>query len=346
MLKKPFHALIALFYILGVKFRHFLFNTGVLKSVKFDVPVICVGNITVGGTGKTPMSELLIEHFLAKHPIALISRGYGRSSKGYHEVTCEDNYKTAGDEPLQMKLKYPEAVVVVCEKRREGIERILKEHPEVKLIIMDDGFQHRYVTPKINIIMVDYTRPIMKDHPIPLGNLRDCKGELHRADYFIVTKCPERLTELNIKWMSEELISLAYQKIYYTRIENLTPVATFPDVAAPFDPSREVIALSGIGNPKPFIERIESKYKMVEKLTYGDHHSYSAHNLKAIAKKLERHPEAVILTTEKDSVKFAKNGNIPDVIKERLYYTPIKMAFLSGSAQKLIENIEYDIKYN
>ena len=150
----------AFLYKAGVTFRHRLFDWGILKSEKFDIPIICIGNITVGGTGKTPMAEMVIAYMSQMHNVALLSRGYGRRTKGYLEVRADSHYRDAGDEPLQIKLKFPDTVVAVCEKRSEGIRRICAEHPEVDLIVMDDGFQHRYVEPKINIVMIDATRPV------------------------------------------------------------------------------------------------------------------------------------------------------------------------------------------
>ena len=149
----------ALLYKAGVTFRHRLFDWGILKSEKFDIPVICIGNITVGGTGKTPMAEMVIAYMSQMHRVALLSRGYGRRTKGYLEVKADSRYRDVGDEPLQIKLKFPDTVVAVCEKRADGIRRICAEHPDVDLIVMDDGFQHRYVEPKVNIVMIDATRP-------------------------------------------------------------------------------------------------------------------------------------------------------------------------------------------
>ena len=171
----------ALLYKAGVTFRHRLFDWGILKSEKFDIPVICIGNITVGGTGKTPMAEMVIAYMSQMHRVALLSRGYGRRTKGYLEVKADSHYRDVGDEPLQIKLKFPDTVVAVCEKRAEGIRRIRAGHPDVDLVVMDDGFQHRYVEPKVNIVMIDATRPVQHDRMLPLGTLRDLPEELHRA---------------------------------------------------------------------------------------------------------------------------------------------------------------------
>ena len=161
---------VSFLYKLGVLLRHRLFDWGILKQEKFDIPVVCIGNITVGGTGKTPMAEMVIAYMAQRHHVALISRGYGRRTKGYIEVTPESHYREVGDEPLQIKRKFPDTVVVVCEKRAEGIRRLRQEHPEVDLVVMDDGFQHRYVEPKVNIVMIDATRPVQCDRMLPAGN--------------------------------------------------------------------------------------------------------------------------------------------------------------------------------
>ena len=215
----------AFLYKAGVTFRHRLFDWGILKSEKFDIPIICIGNITVGGTGKTPMAEMVIAYMSQMHNVALLSRGYGRRTKGYLEVRADSHYRDAGDEPLQIKLKFPDTVVAVCEKRSEGIRRICAEHPEVDLIVMDDGFQHRYVEPKINIVMIDATRPVQHDRMLPVGTLRDLPEELHRAHYFVVTKCPERMAPIDRRILRKVLIQVAYQRVYFTRFESFMPAS-------------------------------------------------------------------------------------------------------------------------
>ncbi len=327
-------------YITGVKIRHWLFDRSILRSEEFDIPIVCIGNITVGGTGKSPMSELLLEELSPKHKIAILSRGYGRKSRGYIEVKEEDNYLNVGDEPLQIKRKYSDVVVVVCEKRVEGVRRIIEEHPEIELIVMDDGFQHRYVKPWINIIMVDARRPISSDEPLPLGSLRDTPHALHRASYFVVTKCPESMTQSERKKMREELIVEPDQRVYFSRIVNLDPTATYPDIAPPFDPSASVVAMAGIGNPKPLLETLRDRYKVVEELIYRDHHSYTPEDIERITRRLEEKPNSVIVTTEKDSIKFLASDDITQIIKERLYYTPIRIKFIDGEPTEMLTKIK------
>ena len=338
----------ALLYKAGVTFRHRLFDWGVLKSEKFDIPVVCIGNITVGGTGKTPMAEMVIAYMSQMHNVALLSRGYGRRTKGYLEVRADSHYRDAGDEPLQIKLKFPDTVVAVCEKRSEGIRRICAEHPEVDLIVMDDGFQHRYVEPKINIVMIDATRPVQHDRMLPVGTLRDLPEELHRAHYFVVTKCPERMAPIDRRILRKVLIQVAYQRVYFTRFESFMPQPLFPD-AAPGEPlvqGQQVIALSGIGSPKPFLAALRESYEVVAEMTLDDHHVYKVRDLNRLRELLDRFPGAVIVTTEKDAVKLTNRAKIPEEIQRGIYYLPINISFIEDSATDFLQKLEEDVRGN
>ena len=308
----------ALLYKAGVTFRHRLFDWGILKSEKFDIPVICIGNITVGGTGKTPMAEMVIAYMSQMHRVALLSRGYGRRTKGYLEVKADSRYRDVGDEPLQIKLKFPDTVVAVCEKRADGIRRICAEHPDVDLIVMDDGFQHRYVEPKVNIVMIDATRPV----PVSYTHLR--------------------------RILRKVLIQVAYQRVYFTRFESFMPQPLFPD-AAPGEPlvqGQQVIALSGIGSPKPFLAALRESYEVVAEMTLDDHHVYKVRDLNRLRELLDRFPGAVIVTTEKDAVKLTNRAKIPEEIQRGIYYLPINISFIEDSATDFLQKLEEDVRGN
>lgn len=338
----------AALYKLGVMFRHRLFDWGILKSEQFDIPIICIGNITVGGTGKTPMAEMIVAYMSQTHHVALLSRGYGRRTKGYREVLVGSHYRDVGDEPLQIKLKFPDTVVVVCEKRADGIRQIQSEHPEVDLIIMDDGFQHRYVEPKINVVMIDATRPIQFDRMLPVGTLRDLPEGLHRAHYFVVTKCPDKMTPIDRRIMRKVLIQVAYQKVYFTRFESFQPKPLFAEDAQTdvFGPGRKVIALSGIGNPKAFRTTLCEHWEVVEELSLDDHHVYKVRDMRALQALLKRNPEAVIVTTEKDAVKLNNPSKIPPEVRAKLYYLPINISFTEDSATDFLQRLEEDVRGN
>ena len=334
----------AYLYKLGVTFRHRLFDWGVLRSETFPVPVICIGNITVGGTGKTPMAEMVIGYMARKHTGALISRAYGPRTRGYREVSAGAHYRDVGDEPLQIKQKFPDTVVAVCEKRAEGIRRLLHDHPEIDLVVMDDGFQHRYVEPKVNIVMVDATRSVQNDRMLPRGTLRDLPEMLHRAHYFVVTKCPEKMAPIDRRILRKVLVSVAYQRIYFTRYESFMPRAVFEGEAAPAPAHRQpVIALSGIGNPRPFLAELRERYDVVAEMTLDDHHVYRVRDMRQLEALLTRHPGAAIVTTEKDAVKLGGRDRVPRAVRERLYYIPINISFIEDSATDLLQKLEQDV---
>lgn len=338
----------AFLYKAGVTFRHRLFDWGILKSERFDIPVVCIGNITVGGTGKTPMAEMVIAYMSQTHNVALLSRGYGRRTKGYREVRCDSHYRDVGDEPLQIKLKFPDIVVAVCEKRAEGIRRIRADHPGVDLVVMDDGFQHRYVDPKVNIVMIDATRPVQHDKMLPQGTLRDIPEELHRAHYFVVTKCPERMAPIDRRILRKVLIQVAYQKVYFTRFESFMPQPLYADEAppGPLPQGSAVIALSGIGNPKPFLEALRERYEVRCEMTLDDHHVYKVRDMNILKGLLVKYPGAAIVTTEKDAVKMTNRAKIPEEIRRNLYYLPINISFIEDSATDFLQKLEQDVRGN
>lgn len=334
--------LMSYIYRLVISIRHWAFDSGLIKSHQFKTPVICVGNITVGGTGKTPTAEMIIDNMMPYYRVALLSRGYGRRTKGYLEVDKNSSYRDVGDEPLQIKLKYPDTLVVVCEDRVEAINRIEKEHPEINLIVMDDGFQHRYVEARINVIIVDSTRPFYEDDYLPAGTLRDKIESLDRAHYFIVTKCPEEMSPLDQRMWRKELHRFAYQKIYFTRVISV-------DAVSPFYPSNrlergdEVIVMSGIGNPKAFIKDVKREYKVVAKVILSDHHVYSVGDLRRVEELLEKHPNAKLLTTEKDAVKLRRSRRVSDNIRQKMFYRPLQVEFLEGSDQDFFGTLKDDL---
>ena len=345
-MKKWILAPAALIFKAVVTLRHRLFDWGVLKSQKFDIPIICIGNITVGGTGKTPMAEMIIAYMSQQHRVALLSRGYGRRTKGYREVETSAHYRDVGDEPLQIKIKFPSTLVVVCENRVEAIRRIRREHPEVDLIVMDDGFQHRYVEPKVNIVMVDATRPVQDDKMLPMGTLRDLPEMLHRAHYFVITKCPDGMKPIDRRLMHKSLVTMAYQRnrIYFTRFESFRPEPLFREAEEPVRHGKEVIAMAGIGNPLPFLRDLTKNYNVVGKLMFKDHHVYSKSDMAALAKLAAQHPDAAIVTTEKDAVKLMRGRTVPAQVRRKLYYIPINISFTEGSETDFLKKLEQDVR--
>lgn len=337
--------IISWIYTLVVVIRHRLYDWGVFKSFSFDIPIICVGNITVGGTGKTPTVEYLLSVLGDRYNIAVLSRGYGRHTKGYREVTVQDSYVDVGDEPLLLKLKFPERPVIVCEDRVEGIERIRQSHPEVTLIIMDDGFQHRRVKAKVNLILVDSTRPIEGDSMLPLGRLRDIPSRLQKAHFFIVTKCSTAMSPIDRRLWTNKLRSVAYQKIFFSRYQStmVEPVYYFEE-REEVDYGRQAIIMTGIGNPRPFIKEAESRFSVVEKLVYADHHGFTAEDMKRVYELLNKYPRAIVLMTEKDAVRL-RGARLPKALMRAMYYQPIAMRFIAGPDHDFVNSLIAEIEY-
>ena len=333
---------LSLLYKAVITIRHRLFDWGVLHSEHFDIPVVCIGNITVGGTGKTPMAEMIIGTLSRNMHVAMLSRGYGRKTKGYLEVQPQMHYTLTGDEPKMIKMKFPEIPVVVCEDRVEGIRRLRREHPEVEMIIMDDGFQHRHVEPKINIIMIDYTRPLNDDHMLPWGSLRDLPSQLYRANYFIISKCPETIQPIERRLLKKELVRFPYQSLYFTSIESGAPRPLFPEAPGHIAYGDDVVAIAGIGNPKLFLKGLGERYNVVSQLIFNDHHVYRRRDLQMMSEAAG--DNACIIMTEKDAVKLLNRDKIPESLRSRLYYIPISISFIGSSAADFLLKLEKDVR--
>jgi len=338
----------ALLYGVAVVLRNKFFDWGWLNSEEFDIPIVCVGNLTVGGTGKTPFSEFLIEHLARRHCVALLSLGYRRRTKGFIEVAVNSSFLKVGDEAKQIKLKFPDIVVAVCEKRAEGIRRIRELHPEINLIILDDGFQHRAVEPWVNIILMDYTRPIYHDRLLPWGTLRDPVSQLHRAHFVIVTKCPASMSALDQRIVIKSLGLFPYQGLWFTRTVSGSITPLFPDVASKRlltgDP---VIVMAGIAHPAPLLHTLGEEYRIVDTLIFRDHHPYRMRDLRKMERALALAPSGtVIITTEKDAVKLTNRKRIPLSIQRALYFLPIKITFRDDGEKGFLRRIEKYVDAN
>lgn len=343
---KPFLIILSWIYGAVIAIRHRLYDWGIFRSYEFDIPIVCIGNITVGGTGKTPMAEMLIHELMDTYTIAMLSRGYGRKTKGYREVTTLDNYLAVGDEPLQVKLKYPNAVVVVSEDRVSAIRRIREEHPEVNLIIMDDGFQHRRVRAKVNIVITDATRPVKSDRLLQAGRLRDLKRRLKAAHFFMVSKCSESMTPLDRRLWRNELRTIAYQRVYFSHIQplDIEPLFYF-DERDDVDYGSQAIVMAGVGNPRPFVRELSVRYNVVDKMILPDHHQYTLTDIERLEKKLRRHPRAVVIMTEKDAVKLFRVTNIPERVRRAMYYQPIETKLIDGPDKDFIGCLKQEIEF-
>lgn len=311
----------AILYGLGVRLRHFLYDRGWLSSKRYPFPILCVGNLAVGGTGKTPMVEYLVR-LLGQEQVAILSRGYRRKTRGFVLADDSATAMTLGDEPYQYHRKFPRATVAVCESRQEGIERLL-ENPHFKYIILDDAFQHRKVQAETNLLLTSYDKLYTQDFLLPVGSLRDIRSRARKAQIIIVTKCPE-LTQAEQEKIIQQLKPLPSQKVYFTSIAYSDRVYSHEDsqalkdfIATPFT------LVTGIANPTPLVDFLEKKGASFEHLAYSDHHHFSNRELELLRQK------GRILTTEKDYVRL--EGAL-----STLYYLPIETQFLND--QRLIFN--------
>lgn len=318
----------SLLYGMVIRVRNMLFDKEILKGKEYDIPIVCIGNITAGGTGKTPMVELMITHFSKKHNVAVLSRGYRRKTKGYKVVDAFDHYEDVGDEPLQIKRKFPDVPVVVCERRTEGIERLREQFKDVNLIIMDDGFQHRWVKPYINIVMIDYTRPVDKDSFMPSGQLRDSMDSLDRANIFVFTKCPSNTLQRDMSLMIAGLKKKPSQATFFTR-PRCSEVRSLDGIPVLLPVHSKVIAVAGIGNNDSFFAGISERYKVLQKIGFEDHYQYRNADIELFTNALEQNPEAsFIITTEKDAVKLSSMDALPESLRGRIFYECIGMEFM------------------
>lgn len=333
--------------------RNWLFDHNVLKSEQFEVPVVSVGNLTVGGTGKTPHVEYLVNMLSTYYKIAVLSRGYKRKTKGFVLANMNSTPDTIGDESMQIYKKLGnKAIVAVCESRVKGIKEIMKLYPDVQLILLDDSFQHRYVKPKVNILVMDYSRPIYEDKLLPLGRLREGEHNVTRADMVIVTKCPVDLPPLSYRLVKNKLELMPYQKLYFSGIRygQLEPV--FPNDKpyhvdlSTFTSRDSVLLVTGVANPRGFVRHFKKYPFKVSVSHYPDHHDFSRIDLQDILKKFRslKGERKIIITTEKDAVRMAYNPYFPTSLKQYVYYIPISVRLIRGLDENdLIEDLTREI---
>ncbi|MGM9713981.1 MAG: tetraacyldisaccharide 4'-kinase [Prevotella sp.] len=334
-------------YGIGVRFRNMLFDTGILKSRSFPIPVISVGNITVGGAGKTPHVEYLIRLLCGSKRVSVLSRGYKRRTKGYLLASPSSNSRELGDEPYQMYRKYGSKIhVAVNADRCEGIERLCAD-PETKdtdVILLDDAYQHRYVKPGVNILLVDYHRLIVYDKLLPAGRLREPKDGKRRADIVIVTKCPSDLRPMDFRVITKAMDLYPYQKLFFTTIEygDLIPVfgsshgMALSDITSDYD----VIVLSGIASPQHLLCDIRKHADKVIPLTYRDHHLFSPKDIAHINNTFDSlSSKRIIITTEKDAARLVGLDGLSDDVRSHIYALPIKTTFLLDQQEQFDEFI-------
>ena len=310
--------------------RNTFYDFGILKSYSFGLPIICVGNINVGGTGKTPHTEMLIEELYKEYNIACLSRGYKRKSKGFILSNENSTVAEVGDEPLQIKKKYPQIIVACDENRVNGVNQLLKLENKPNLIILDDAFQHRQIKAGKNIIIIDYNKPLNEDYLLPLGRLRESTEGLKRADYIIVSKCPPSVSRITRRVYIHNLKLKPYQKLFFTTMEysdiyNIEGHSTDLNIKD----EDSILCITGIAVPQPYVTYLNSMTRNITHLSYPDHHNFTKKEIDDIIEKFSKLGglHKYIFTTEKDIMRL-KEYNFPDCIKQAMYYIPIKPKFI------------------
>jgi len=319
-------------HYLVLSIRHAFYNKGIFKTTKFDIPVICVGNISAGGTGKTPMVEFIVKELREERRVAVLSMGYGRESRGFRYISTDDGVADSGDEPLQIKKRYPGIIVAVDKNRVRGIRRLLElpenERPEV--IVLDDAFQYRKISACCNIVLVDYTRPLDKDYLLPVGGLRDLPSQMKRADVVIVTKSPPELPDYEPDAWRRRLQIGATQKLLFSSLKYGEAKGVFGDNNRRYLSSKFTIVITGIANPKPLLYHLVNIYRIEQHVKFGDHHRFTSGDVRKFNKLANKYPKTVFYTTEKDAQRIEMLEGLSPDFTQRLFYLPIEMELLSG----------------
>jgi tetraacyldisaccharide 4'-kinase len=333
----------SLVYGLGVMARNLAFDLGIIKSREFDLPVISVGNLSVGGSGKSPMTEYLIRLLKHKYKVATLSRGYGRKSKGFRLVELTSSSSESGDEPLQFKRKFNDITIAVCENRVEGIKRLEKDH---QLIILDDAFQHRGVRPGLSLLLFDYNEIFKFKMLLPAGNLREPVWEMDRADFIVVTKTPPGLDLSDRKQILENLNLRKQQHIFFSYLEygNLIPLNTEIEERAllSIKVSTQVILLTGIANPAPLLSELGGYTQHITHHNYPDHHNFSQKNIIKLVSSFNRlsGKDKLIITTEKDAQRM-DSKDIRELLDSLpVYYLPVEAEIHEPEKAQFNELIE------
>lgn len=346
---------LTMWYAVGVAVRNFLFEVGILKQEAPRITTIGVGNLNAGGSGKTPMVEYLLRLLADHYRVAVLSRGYKRKSKGFLLDDGSHDAALLGDEPSMIASKYPHVQVAVCEKRLEGVRRLMEgvgmddeeaagtDGAVPQLIVLDDVYQHRAIKPSINILLTEYHHPFFRDHILPYGNLREFSKGKNRAAIVIVTKCPARLNPVEKHNIIADLRLRSYQKVFFSYLE-YGDLRTLDGESRPVDLERMdgVLAVTGIAHPKPMIGELRRQCK-VQHLAFGDHHDYTQGDIDRIAKAYKAMPgdNKIIITTEKDAARLrGKEEGLP------VYVLPVRMAFHKENDKDFDQIIESSVREN
>jgi tetraacyldisaccharide 4'-kinase len=301
--------------------RNRAFDKGYKPAAQYPLPVICIGNLSTGGTGKSPMTEYLLQLLNARNT-AVVSRGYGRTTKGLLEVSLNSDSKEVGDEPLQLKLGFPKSIVVVSEKRVQGIAYILEQYPETEIVLLDDAYQHRHVQAGFNILLSNYHAPFYTDLVLPAGNLRESRAGASRADLIVVTKCPATLTAEGATDIKNKMNAYSHAPVFFSTIAYAQPFNSWGTIP---ESVREVQLLTGIAYPAPLVAHVRENFALTQHLEFKDHHRFTTAELHEIEASLTKQ-NTVMLTTQKDFMRLKEH--LSEAALKQLFVVPIKTKLL------------------
>ena len=324
ILLKPLSVL----YGIGVGLRNKLFDLGLYHSTKSDITTISVGNITVGGTGKTPHAEYILSLISNRVNTAYLSRGYKRSTQGFHIADEKSNASTIGDEAFQIKQKFPSITVAVDGNRHNALRKLRDSKNPPKVVVLDDAYQHRSLHPDLNILLIDFNRLTYHDSMLPLGELREPSENTDRADIIIFTKCPPTIMPVDMLSTRTQINPFPYQTLYYTTLTYEEPKGLFTNKKLNLQ-GKEIILLTGIAQPQHLHKHLEKYASLITALKYPDHHKFTSHDIKELVEDFEKlkNNNRAIITTEKDATRLM-SMNIPENIKNDIYTIGVKIKFL------------------
>ena len=325
-----FLAPFALLYGIGISMRNALYDRGFLKGVKFNLPVISVGNLSVGGSGKTPHIEYLIRLLREHLNVATLSRGYKRKTKGFRIVYAHNTAEESGDEPLQFRRKFPDIFVAVSESRAFGIPEIVKHQPDTEVVLLDDAFQHRAVQPGLNILLTEFSHPFTEDYLLPYGRLREWRKGYERADIIIVTKCPVDFREEERRQFLEAIRPLPHQSLYFSFYDYGYPYYIFDGrYKGQLDQEIDVLLVSAIARADYLVNYLEENVRSVTTMAYPDHHNFTKHDIGQVKMTFDRmeSKRKVILTTEKDAVRLQLHKQFLTEHKLPIFALPVEVDF-------------------
>lgn len=329
--------------------RNWLFDKDILPSTIFDIPVIAIGNLAVGGTGKTPHTEFIIRALQKEHKIAVLSRGYKRKTKGFYLADEKSNAQTIGDEPYQIFKKFKNITVAVDEKRVHGVNELLKRFPDLDLILLDDAYQHRYIQPGMSVLLTDFNRLYCRDALMPVGRLREPKNGRKRADIIVVTKCPADVKPIDLRLIESEIKPEPNQELYFSGFTYDELVPVFPDFATENwtyqkieKTKANIVFVAGIVSPEPAIEHLQKYSDVVKPLIFEDHHAFQLKDYTLIKRMIENLDveNKILVVTEKDAARMVSSSIFPEFLKSRTFAMPIRIEILHDQEDLFIQKIQ------